>query len=167
MRILFVVFALYLVICGDQLIAQTSSHSEATTISDFAWIAGHWKGESMGGQFEETWNPPLGDSMIGMFKLVKEGKVVFTELVMIARFDGEFKMRVKHFDKNFHGWEEKNKFMEFPFVSVSKDKAVFKGLVMERISQNRLKTTVDVKEGGELKKITFDATRARHGNAAR
>jgi len=43
-------------------------------------LQGHWKGEAFGGITEEIWSPPLGDSMMFVFKLVDEGKVVFYEI---------------------------------------------------------------------------------------
>jgi hypothetical protein len=39
-------------------------------IADLAWIQGRWVGEGLGGTVEEIWSPPIGDSMLGMFRLV-------------------------------------------------------------------------------------------------
>ncbi len=46
-------------------------NSPEATLEDVSWIAGHWKGEAFGGIAEEIWSPPLGDSMMFVFKLAK------------------------------------------------------------------------------------------------
>ncbi|MGB5820455.1 MAG: DUF6265 family protein [Saonia sp.] len=33
-------------------------------LTETSWMEGHWKGEAFGGIIEETWSPPLGDSML-------------------------------------------------------------------------------------------------------
>ena len=138
---------------------ESNQAESVATIDDFAWIAGHWQGEAMGGTFEETWNPPLGGTMIGMFKLVKDGEVQFLELVTISEHAGKFSMRVKHFDSDFVGWEAKDKFVEFPFLNASDTELVFDGLKMASEGTNRLRTTVRVKQGEEVSELTFNASR--------
>ena len=152
-------FTLLVSASGAQDPASSTRPPATPTIDDFAWMAGHWQGEVMGGTFEETWNPPLGNSMIGMFKLVKDGEIAFTELVMISEVEGEFTMRVKHFDRNFVGWETKDKFVEFPLVSVSDAVAEFRGLKVERVGADQLQTTVLIQEGDAVEAVTFAASR--------
>ena len=54
------------------------------SINEVAWIAGHWQGKAFGGIVEETWSPPLGGSMMCVFKLVVESEVRFYEIVTIS-----------------------------------------------------------------------------------
>ena len=54
--------------------------SEKATLKDISWLAGNWKGEAFGGQFEENWSKPSAGSMLFNFKLVTDGKVIFYEL---------------------------------------------------------------------------------------
>lgn len=138
---------------------KSASSETDVKIEDFAWIAGHWRGKAMGGEFEETWNPPLGDSMIGMFKLIKDGKTVFTEIVMLHKVDGRFVMRVKHFDEKFVGWEAKDKSINFPFEKLEKDGIIFDGLRMKRVSNDQLQIVVRVRNGDKIGQIVFDAKR--------
>jgi hypothetical protein len=130
------------------------------TIEDMAWIAGHWTGDAMGGQFEETWNPPLGGEMMGMFKLVKDGKVSFYEILTIVPKDDSYVLRLKHFSKGLVGWEEKDKSVEFPFVSASEDAVCFKGLKFVKIGDDKLTIEVAVGDGDEVQTMEFNATRA-------
>lgn len=48
-----------------------------TTLAELAFIAGTWQGELGKGTTEEQWNPPSGDSMMGMFRYVQNGKAAF------------------------------------------------------------------------------------------
>ena len=40
-----------------------------------AWIAGEWAKEEGSNRLEESWSVARGDSMIGMFRWLKDGKV--------------------------------------------------------------------------------------------
>ena len=136
------------------------------SIDDAAWIAGHWQGDAMGGKFEETWNPPMGGEMIGMFKLVKDDKVVFYELLTIGLGPKKDAMalRLKHFGGDFVGWEEKDKIVEFPFESASKTEVKFKGLRFSRESEqvtDRMKIEVATKKGDKTETLKFDCHRAK------
>lgn len=57
---------------------------EKATVKDLSWLAGRWEGPSGGGTFEEHWMTPAGGAMIGMGRLVKGDKTVFTEFLKIV-----------------------------------------------------------------------------------
>jgi hypothetical protein len=135
----------------------------AASIDDMAWIAGHWTGEALGGQFEETWNPPMGGEMMGMFKLTKDGKVVFYELLTIVPEGDSFVLRLKHFGEKLVGWEEKEKSIEFPFVSATNKKVKFKGLTFSRDSKfvnGKIRIDVVVDQDGKQETLTFNCQRS-------
>lgn len=129
------------------------------SLSDLAWIRGHWRGKALGGEFEETWNPPLGDSIMGMFKHVKDGKVNFYEILTIVPDGDSLTLRLKHFHGNLVGWEEKDKSVEFPLKSISADEARFDGLVFSRLGPNRMDISVETSGG----KLLFECHRVRDG----
>ena len=106
--------------------------ADEASIDDFAWLAGHWRGEGFGGQVEEIWSQPLGGTMVGTFRLVKEGKVEFYEIVLLDRDAEGFVMKVKHFSNDFAAWEEKADSVDFRLESVEENSATFKGLTFER-----------------------------------
>jgi hypothetical protein len=136
--------------------AQEAEHTEsAPAIESFAWIAGHWRGEGLGGEFEETWNPPFGNSMVGMFKLVQENEVAFYEILTIVKMEKSWVLRLKHFDKTLVGWEEKDKSVEFPFVSVSETEVVFEGLKFTKVDANTMHVVVRVEQGDEPEDLKF------------
>jgi hypothetical protein len=91
--------------------------SPAATIEDMRWLAGHWVGEAFGGKTEELWAEPAARSMSGMFRLVNKDRVIFYELMVVAEEQGSLVFRLKHFNADVTGWEEKNEVQAFPLVA--------------------------------------------------
>ena len=83
--------------------------SPAATLEDVSWIAGHWKGEAFGGIAEEIWSPPLGDSMMFVFKLVSEGEVQFYEVGHIQQTGETILLQLKHFHGSLKAGKRKMK----------------------------------------------------------
>ncbi len=111
-------------------------------IGDVAWIAGHWKGEALGGISEEIWSGPLAGSMMGSYRLVKDGKVAFYELITIVEESGSLAVRLKHFRGDLTGWEEKDVVRSFPLVKLEKDAAYFDGMTYRRLPDGALESFV-------------------------
>ena len=101
-------------------------------VDDLAWLAGSWSGDAFGGTFEETWNPPSGGTMVGLFKLLRDGRPEMYELMRIAEVDGRVVLEVKHFSADFTAWEAKEEAVRFPLVEARDGYAAFDGLVFER-----------------------------------
>jgi hypothetical protein len=101
------------------------------TIADIAWMAGRWTGEGLGGVAEETWSAPAGGTMLGMFRLVREGQPVFYEIMTFREEGGSLMLRLKHFTPEFVGWEEKDKTVDFPFVGRTAGGMHFRGLTFK------------------------------------
>ena len=143
--------------------AKAPAASPAASINDVAWIAGHWQGSAMGGEFEETWNPPFAGSMVGMFKFAEDQKVKFYEILTIVEKDGSLLLRLKHFDQALIGWEEKDKSVEFPLQSLTETKAEFDGLVFQKIDETTMHIVVTTKaNAGETEEIKFVCNRRKH-----
>jgi hypothetical protein len=100
----------------------------AATLADMAWLAGHWTGEALGGVSEEIWSAPGAGAMMGMYRLIKNGKPVFYELLTIVEENGSLALRLKHFHPNLTGWEEKDKTVDFPLVALEKGAVHFEGM---------------------------------------
>ena len=131
----------------------------SATIDEIGWIQGSWTGSAMGGTFEETWNPPSFGTMVGVFKFVKDEKVVFYEILTIVEKDGSLLLRLKHFAPDLVGWEGKEESVEFPLVSVSKTQAKFKGLSFEKTDEQKMRIRVVVDKEGSDEAIVFDCQR--------
>lgn len=138
---------------------QENTISPEAALTDVNWISGHWKGEALGGTAEEIWSPPLGDSMMGAFKLVADGKVKFYELCTINQTGQTLLLRIKHFDNDMKGWEEKDETEDFRLIKIEKDKVFFDGLTFEKVHHNELNIHVRFQESGE--EVTFNYKRAK------
>jgi len=131
--------------------------SPAATLEDVSWIAGHWKGEAFGGVAEEIWSPPLGDSMMFVFKLVSEGKVQFYEVGHIQQLNETLILQLKHFHGSLKGWEEKDDTVDFKLVQVDGNRVYFDGFTIEKISGNEINMYVVVgEEDGSFEEVKFN-----------
>jgi hypothetical protein len=111
---------------------EAETTTAAPTIEAFAFMAGHWRGEGFGGTCEEIWSQPLAGTMVGSFRLVKDGEVQFYELMVLGPDAEGWALKVKHFSKEFVGWEDKEGAVRFAYESVAGSQADFKGLKILR-----------------------------------
>jgi hypothetical protein len=137
-------------------------------VADLAWLAGHWIGEGLGGTTEEVWAPPLGNSMMGMYRLVKNGKVVFSELLFLVEKHDSVVLRLKHFDADFKGWEAKDVALSFPLVKLGPKEAYFDGITFRKRADGSLRAFVAIrKKDGTIKEEEFRYKPARGVDNAR
>jgi hypothetical protein len=101
------------------------------TLKDMQWLAGHWTGEAMGAVAEEFWSEPAGGAMMGMFRLVRGEKVIFYEILTVVEVKGSLAIRLKHFNADLTGWEEKAEVREFPFVTIRDGIIHFEGMAFK------------------------------------
>lgn len=136
--------------------------SEKASLADMAWLAGSWTGSGFGGANEEMWSKPAGGSMIGMYRLVKADKLVFFETMMIVERDGSIVLRIKHFNPDFTGWEEKDKSVDFKFVRKAGNRIYFSGLTFERVGDDKIKIFLALREkDGSVHEETFEMNRRK------
>jgi hypothetical protein len=95
------------------------------SVQDLAWIAGHWIGEMDGTIIEERWAEPLGGSMMGMFRLVKDGKARFLEFMTIDPGESGPVLKLRHFHPGLIAWEEKDKPLNLLLVGLAGREAIF------------------------------------------
>lgn len=100
------------------------------SIAEMSWLAGHWRGEGFGGIAEEIWSPPEGGAMVGMFRLSHEGRTELYEIITLIEHRGGLVMRLKHFNADLTGWEEKAEVVEFPLIAKSDGMFWFDGLTV-------------------------------------
>jgi len=72
-----------------------------------AFLSGRWTSDTAEGQEEEYWSQATGRSMVGTFRVLKDGDAVFYEFWVIEVEDGRAIFKMKHFDRGLLGWEEK------------------------------------------------------------
>ncbi len=120
-----------------------------------AWIAGHWRGEALGGVTEEIWTPPLGGSMMAAFKVVVKGQVKFYELETIVEQDDTLVLKLKHFSSELHGWESRNETVDFRLVKVTADRVYFDAMTFEKTSDEEMTVYVIIGDEGAEQETEF------------
>jgi hypothetical protein len=110
------------------------------TIDAVKWIAGSWRGDAFGGVAEEMWGQPEGDSMMGSYRLVIDGKVIFYEIQTIVEQDNSLVFRLKHFNPDLSGWEEQQAAaaVSFPLVKIARHEVYFDGLTFRKLDNGSL-----------------------------
>ena len=122
------------------------------TIEDIAWLAGHWTGNALGGVSEEIWSPPHANAMMGSYRLIKNDTlIIFYEIVTITEDGPSLTLKLKHFNKDLTGWEEKNEVREFKLVKKEKNKLWFEGMTFELIDENSFQVYLAIqKKDGDV-----------------
>ena len=120
--------------------------SPDASLNDVSWISGHWLGKAFGGTVEEIWSPPMGDTMMFVFRLVKDGEVSFYEIGHIKEEGNSLILQLKHFNRDLSGWEEKEETVDFKLVRMEENKVYFDNFTFEKISENNINLYVVINE---------------------
>lgn len=102
------------------------------TLADMDWLVGQWIGEGIGGAGAmESWLPPVGGTMVGTFVQAKpDGMIMFTEHLYLIEEEGTLVLRLKHFNANLTGWEEKDDMLSFALIGIEPCAAYFRALTL-------------------------------------
>ena len=94
--------------------------SPPATLADLSWLAGSWEGEGIdGAPALEAYASPAGGQMVGHFRqLNRDGSVMFYELITIVEEGGSLSYRLKHFNPDLTGWEEKDKVVALSLIHI-------------------------------------------------
>ena len=112
--------------------------SPPATLEAVGWLAGRWEGEGLGGYNEEVWSRPRAGVMMGMYRHIKEGRPAFYEFLMVVEQNGTLVLKLKHFNPDFSGWEEKDKTVDFRLVEAEERAVHFDGLSFVRDGEDGL-----------------------------
>lgn len=134
---------------------EKNQKSPEASLNELSWLAGHWKGEAFGGITEEMWSPPMGGSMMFVFKLVNQGAVSFYEAGHIQEVDGTLLLQLKHFHGNLKGWETKDETVDFRLVKIEQERAYFEGFTLEKVSPDEVRMYVLIGDGEKEEEVTF------------
>lgn len=137
--------------------------SEKATIADAAWLTGSWRGPGLGGISDETWSRPEGGGIVGTYRLLKDGKPVFYEMMWLLEVEGTLVLRLKHFNPDLTGWEEKDKTVDFKFIKKDGNRLYFSGLTYEHGTKDELNIFLALRQrDGTLKEEVFRMKRSGH-----
>lgn len=165
--------AMILALLAAQAMAQHTralegGHPPSASIEQLAWLAGSWVGSGMGSPVTETYSAPLGGRISGHFAMADEhGGIAFTELVDYVPQGPSLAYRVRHFNPDMSGWEDRTgKPVVFPLVAVEKDRWFFDGMTLERTGPDAMSIWVRIHDKGVSSEEEFRFTRSQ-GPASR
>ncbi|MEX0681780.1 MAG: DUF6265 family protein, partial [Balneolales bacterium] len=101
------------------IITNIANAQNAGTLSDMEFISGHWEATRNGRMVEAFWTEPEGDNMVGIVRVIGEGKAVLYEMFAIEMTDTGLEVKVKHFRPGLIGVEEKDEFDHYKFLESS------------------------------------------------
>lgn len=138
----------------------STEHPSVSTdfdIKNLSWMVGSWEGDGFGGVSEEMWAPAADGTMMGMYRHLQEGKLVFYEFLLLD----ETGIRLKHFHPDLKGWETKDEMVTFDMISASKDMLTLKGLTFERKGNNQMIINLKMRRGDKVETEVFTMNRVK------
>ena len=94
------------------------------------------------------------------FKLVVDGKIKFYELCTITEENNSLILKIKHFNSDLKGWEDKDKSAEFPLVKITKNRVYFDEFTFEKISADEINIYVVIQQkNGQQEEVKFNYTK--------
>jgi hypothetical protein len=98
-------------------------------VAQLAWIAGPWRGTLGDRIIEQHWMEPLGNSMIAMYRNLRDNQAQLYELLAIEQDGAGVTLRIKHFapGAGLTGRQEKDQSVDHPLVRLGDRVAVFEG----------------------------------------
>jgi len=94
-------------------------------VKELDFLTGHWRGAAGQDIFEEYWLPAMHANKSCVFRWLKEGDIYIYEIVALIERDEEIHMLLRHFDKGFTAWEEKDAPRDFVVTHLSESEVVF------------------------------------------
>ena len=91
-------FFLALVLVLHMIPLLAFSQKTDPALQPLAFLSGRWTSDSAEGQEEEYWSQATGRSMVGTFRVLKDGDAVFYEFWVIEVEDGRAIFKMKHFE---------------------------------------------------------------------
>jgi hypothetical protein len=149
------------VYAGETMTLAPGQSSPKASIEQLSWLAGHWRGEALGGVVEELWAPPSAGSMVGSFKLSAKGKVKFYEIEIIREVADSLVLQLKHFAHDLKGWEDKDQTVDFALVKIDANAAYFDGFTIRKISDDEIRMFVVFSREPELTEGHFIYNRVK------
>jgi len=134
--------------------------SPSASVTDFAWLEGHWQAEALGGTVDEIWSPPSAGTMVGMFRLIQGDEAGFYEIFTLTEEGSTVLMRLKHFHPNLTGWEEKDETVDFPLVALEEGQAFFDGLTYQRRGPDEFQVYLAMHTEDGVREVVFSYKRA-------
>lgn len=93
------------------------------TIARLGFMAGNWQANVDGEIMEEFWSAPMGNSMSGVSRFVREGKLRLMEVLSLEESDRNLTMYIKHFSPGMKVLERQP--LAYRLIRIEAQEAVF------------------------------------------
>lgn len=148
---------LALLLPGD--LRPASAESEITKL---AWLEGTWRLERQGERLEESYGPPLGNSITGTFRWLRGDSAWIYEFLLIEERGGKVTYYLRHFGPGSVGHEAETKPIALPLVDLGDGEAVFEDLasrpqrlILRREGKDGLTVATEGGRDGQLARDEF------------
>lgn len=125
--------------------AEPGAKPAPASLAGLSWLQGEWTGEGFNSVLHENYSAAVGGQMAGHFYAAKDGKPSFFEFETINQVGNSLVFKVKHFNADMTGWEEKDKYVAFPLAAVDQDNWYFDGLTIRRTGPDSADHIVRIK----------------------
>lgn len=147
--------------------AMQATESPVAKLASLSWMAGQWVRTQGKDDLEESWSGPTHDSLMGMFRWVKDGKVWMFEFMTITVEGDEIVFRLRHFDRSLKPWEPQDAPLTYKMKSLSGDEVVFehpekndpKRFVYRRPGKDKFVVRLESEKDGKLSGSEFEFRR--------
>lgn len=143
-------------------VGEEGFESPPASLEQMDWLVGQWSGEGIGGEpAMESWLPPSGPTMVGTFVQQTAGEdgapeIMFTEHMYLMEEEGTLVLRLKHFNADLSGWEEKDGMLAFRLVAIEPCAAYFHALTLRCDGEDGLLAAVRMQAAGdEVNELIF------------
>lgn len=149
-----------------------SSKGDVRSIEALEFMVGHWKGEGLGGDVEESWLAPRNGNMVGVFRLSGPDRgLIVMEPLIIEQTKESVDFRFRHFGPGMKAWEPSDGPLTFRLVEVAAGRAVFDapdraqapGRMVYTVDGDRMRVDVSSvhADGSVNETMTVEFTRVR------
>lgn len=113
-------------------LGEEGFESPPATLGEIDWLVGQWSGVGIAGApAMESWLPPSGGTMVGTFvQETDDAAIQFTEHLYLMEESGTLVLRLKHFNADLTGWEEKDDMLTFRLVAIEPCALYFHALTL-------------------------------------
>lgn len=150
-------------------IGEEGFESPPASIYQLGWLEGLWVGEGIdGAPAMESWLPPTGGTMVGTFvQETADGAIMFTEHMYLMQEGESLVLKLKHFNADLTGWEEKDGMLTFRLLALEPCAAYFQSLTLRCDGADGLIAAVRMQsDKPEPQELLFRFSRASRPDAA-
>lgn len=104
--------------------ASALAAGPAATVSDLAWMTGHYTGATGNGTLEENWAEPVGGSIASLVRSTDGTATNMIELIVIEESEGSLMLRLKQWDPGMAPRADGFQVMEL--IEIGDKRVVFK-----------------------------------------